>query len=73
MNTAGRHADPEMLVNDLTCWILDLNLDGFVCSPHARAAARASVLGALRSGATAEHALSAGKAVVNHHLEDPCN
>ena len=69
----SRHADPRVLIDDLTCWIVDLNLAGLPCDPRIRDAARSAVLGALRSGASAADALEAGKTVVGRHLEQPCS
>lgn len=68
-----RHSDPDVLIDDLTCWIVELNLTGKTCAPRVRDAARSAVLGALRSGASAADALSAGKVVVSRHLEQTCS
>lgn len=73
MTPAERHADPQKLMDDLTCWILDLNLGGVTCAPRMRDAARSAVVAALRSGAGAADALAAGKAVVMSRQEQPCN
>ena len=69
----SRHADPRVLIDDLTCWIVDLNLAGLRCEPRIRDAARSAVLGALRTGASAADALEAGRSVVSQHLEQPCS
>lgn len=73
MTQVERHADPERLMDDLTYWIVDLNLAGVPCAPRIRDTARSVVLGALRSGASAADALAAGKEVVNRHMEQPCS
>lgn len=69
----SRHADPEVLLDDLTCWIVELNLAGKACNPRVCDAARSAVVAALRSGAGAAEALAAGKAVVSRYLEQPCS
>ncbi len=73
MDPATWWSDREALIDDLTLWILELNLAGIVCERRACDAARWAATGAFRSGATAHQALRAGKAIVSRHVSDPCS
>lgn len=73
MNPTTWKADREQLLDELACWILELNLSGFVCERRVREAAAFAAIGAFRSGADPSGAMAAGKAIVNRHLGARCS
>lgn len=66
-------ADRGQLLDELTCWIVELNLAGLVCDQRTREAATFAAVGAFRSGATLPEAMEAGKALVTRHLGVSCS
>ena len=73
VNPTTWKAERDHLLDELACWILELNLSGFVCERRVREAAAFAAIGAFRSGATPREAMDAGKTIVNRHLGTRCS
>jgi hypothetical protein len=73
MDATTWKADREQLLDELSCWILELNLSGFVCERRVHDAAQFAAVAAYRSGAALQDAIAAGKAIVTHHLGSRCS
>lgn len=73
MDPMSFEADRLQLVDELTCWIVELNLAGFVCDQRTREAATFAAVGAFRSRATLPEAMEPGKTIVSRHLRVTCS
>lgn len=65
--------DRDRILEELACWILELNLSGFVCDRRVREAAGFATLAAFRSGANPADAMAVGKTIVSEHLGARCS